>query len=374
MTCYNSAVCRTSPLPSLGSFFFLLLFFSALICRAEESKGLQLRFQDESSVSWVLTPVVVRNSSGHNSSGRARQLRAEDFRLTVDGRPVPLMSFESGTDAPVRLIYLQDLSGSMANGGKLEASRAALRCFLEDSRPGDEFALVSFASGRTTFDVPLTTEISRLESALEGWRGHGTTTLHDAVARLPEVRAEDRSVRQAAVLVTDGGDNDSTLDPAEVRRILRAAELPVYVVDLGNRPAPGARVDSKSFAHVLRLLASATGGRYHVARRTARRVARRTARGVARRTARRVAPGKNSRSGGMNQETRLRDGMMEACRAISEDLRYQYVLGFQTRDVGPPTYRRIQVEIPEKKRFKLAHRQGYLGGTPVLSVRLKAHP
>src|SRR4029077_7083861 len=71
-------------------------------------------FQDEVSVGLVLVPVVIRAGAGY-----ARSLEKQDFRLSVEGRPVAIESFERRSDAPASLILLQDLSGSMANGGKL---------------------------------------------------------------------------------------------------------------------------------------------------------------------------------------------------------------------------------------------------------------
>lgn len=281
----------------------------------------ELRFSGESSVAWVLVPVTVRDAW----SGQVKDLRREDFRLRIDGREVPIESFEAGADAPIRLIYLQDLSGSMANAGKLDASRTAFGRFLDEARPGDELALVTFASGQTRFEVPFTGETARLREALAGWTPRGTTALHDAVARLPEIRTGQgsRGLKRAAVLVTDGGDNASTLEPERAREIVRAAELPVYVLDLRSHREP--RIDADSFAHLLRLLAVATGGRYRAV---------------------------------------YGDNMGQACAAITEALRFQYVLGFQTRDAGRAAYREIRVEVDSKDAAEVSHRRGYVGLPP----------
>lgn len=289
-----------------------------------------LSFSGRSSVAWVLVPVTARGPAG-----RVENLRLEDFELSVDGHAVPVASFDAGPDAPIRLIYLQDLSGSMANAGKLEASRRALRCFLERTRPGDEYALMTFASGETWLDVPFSRDMAPIEEALEAWEGYGTTALHDAVARLPEVRADDRAVKRAAVLVTDGGDNASTLEPERARDIVRTAELPVYVIDLKtHRPPPGPG-EADTFAHLLRLLAGATGGRYLA-----------------------VVDDEGSGGGGFG------DGVEEACAAIVEELRFQYVLGFETAEAGDPAYHEIGVEVAAKRRLQLSHRRGYVGLEP----------
>lgn len=295
----------------------------------EETPVTPYVFRDEASVSWVLVPVVVRRAPGSPPPARLRELLQEDFRLTVDGVPVGFASFEAGADAPVRLVYVQDLSGSMANAGRLHASREALRCFIDRSRPGDETALVTFASGQTRLAVPFTGSPEPLAAALASWEAYGTTALHDAVALLPELRAEDRSTKHAVVLVTDGGDNASALGPARAREVVRAAELPVYVLDVASYRSAAGPVDPDSYAHVLRLLAEATGGRYRA-----------------------VAAGE----------------LEGACAEIAKELRYQYVLGFQTRGSGDPSYHAIHVEV-DAEGVVASHRQGYVGGPPLEPAR-----
>src|SRR5580765_5965390 len=65
------------------------------------------------SVEMVLVPVAVRGEKAGERIGKDR------FSLSVDGRPVGIESFESDTGAPLSLVFLQDLSGSMAEPGKL---------------------------------------------------------------------------------------------------------------------------------------------------------------------------------------------------------------------------------------------------------------
>src|ERR1700753_2221703 len=76
------------------------------------------RFEDTVAVNQILVPVLVRTRSGF-----ANSLKAKDFRLSVDDRPVPIQSFDERTEAPTSLVFLQDLSGSMGTGSKLEMSR-----------------------------------------------------------------------------------------------------------------------------------------------------------------------------------------------------------------------------------------------------------
>ena len=275
-------------------------------------------------MAWILVPVVVRSKKGY-----VRDLRRQDFELRVDGRPVAFQDFEQRGEAPWSLVFLQDLSGSMGVGGRLEASKEAIRYFLGHARPGDEFALASFASQTTTVDVPFTEELAPLEETVDSWEAYGRTALHDAVAWLPDISSSSRNVKRAAVLITDGADNASEILASAARDLVRRAELPVYVLGLesGDPYAVGPRGEKVyRYADVLNLLASLTGGRYFPI----------------------AGP----------------DDLKEACATIADEMRYQYVLGFDTAATGGAAFRPIGVSIRGRKQLKIQSRRGYRGTPP----------
>jgi Ca-activated chloride channel family protein len=278
---------------------------------------------EEVSVGYVLVPVLVRSSSG----GYANRLEKKDFRLLVDGAPAPIESFEKRAEAPTSILFLLDLSGSMANGGKLDESRRAVRYFLDHALPGDEFSVATFAGGRFSVAVPFTGNFDTLRTAVDGLRAYGTTALNDAVAWMPEAGAAGKNPKRFAVLITDGIDNASTISPVEARDIVRRAELPVYVLGLeaGNPFELG--TDGKKiyrYADVLNLLAHETGGRYY--------------------------------------PLSTPDELGKALAAIVEDLHHEYVLGFATGG-GQSRYRDLKVEVSGRNRSVL-FRRGYKGPPP----------
>lgn len=285
---------------------------------AEEPVG---TFSEEVSVSWVLVPVLVTSGEGYET-----RLSRDDFHLYVDDDPVPIADFEAGAWAPISLVFLQDLSGSMANADKLTGSRRALAHVLARARPFDEFALASFAGELTQVEVPFTREEQVLAEAMERWEAYGTTALHDAVAWIPEITAEGRYPKRAVLLLSDGVDNASAIEPERARDIVRRAQLPVYVIGLGRNghAAVPSRQDN-TYARLLQELARATGGRYFP-----------------------VRPGGE---------------VTDAALALLEDLRRQYVLAFPTAP-GEPEYRRIRVEVSTGDAVTVYHRKGYRGGPP----------
>lgn len=283
----------------------------------------QTGFQDKVSVAYILVPVIARSPVGY-----ARDLVAEDFELEVEGRPVAFESFEIGDTAPVSVMFLQDLSGSMGNADKLALSRLAIERLLADARAGDQYALASFADGRLSLEIPYSTDPDRIDKAMPLWQPYGVTGLHDAVSRLPDLTRDRQSAKRAAILITDGADNASELTPSEARSRVRQAELPVYVLGLSTGSPEILDRDGRKlhrYADVLNLLAHLTGGRYFwVANR---------------------------------------DEAVQAARVIAADLRHQYVLGFSTADGGPSRYRQIEVKS-RRKKVTLTFRRGYEGTPP----------
>jgi Ca-activated chloride channel family protein len=310
-----------------GFLLAALLFLLGLdLTVAAQEEPAELGLREEVAVGWVHVPVVVRSRGGY-----VPDLEQEDFRLFVDGRPVPIAEFEAGSDAPVTVVFLQDLSGSMGIAGKLDESREAIRFFLEAARPGDRYALASFANGELVVEVPFTTDLQPIHEAIDLWEPYGTTALHDAVFWLPDITLGADFAKRAAILITDGVDNASAIAPVTARQRVRGAELPVYVLGLATG-SPDA-VDSEGrklyrYADLLDLLASLSGGRYFAV----------------------VGPYE----------------LKEACVAIRDDLRHQYVLGFATTGTAQPGPHQLRVEVARRadQDLTVTHRKSYRGGAP----------
>jgi len=281
-------------------------------------------FQDEVSVGLVLVPVVVRSGAGY-----AKNLEKKDFRLEIEGKPVAIESFERRSDAPASMVFLQDLSGSMATGGKLAQSREALRFFLDRALPGDEFSVAVFASDMFQVEVPFTKNVQTLRESSDRWEAYGTTALHDAVARMPQISLEGRNPKRFALLITDGVDNASRLTPEQARAVVQQAQLPTYVLGLGSGDPYELNPAGKKlyrYADVLSLLAAVTGGRYYPITK--------------------------------------HEDLQKALAEILEDVRHQYVLGFSTVD-GAVKFRPLTVEVKKDRgRQAVVFRRGYKGTPP----------
>lgn len=281
-------------------------------------------FQDEVSVGLVLVPVVVRSGGGY-----AKNLDQDDFRLLIDGKAAKIESFERRSDAPASILVLQDVSGSM-EGERIRMSREAVRFFLDKALAGDEFAVSTFAGEMFQVDVPFTANLGAVRESVTAWEAYGTTALHDAVARMPQISLEGRNPKRFALLITDGVDNASRLTPEQARAIVQEAQLPTYVLGLGSgNPYELSEAGEKiyRYADVLSLLAAVTGGRYY--------------------------------------SIQSSEQLQEALTAILDDVRHQYVLGFSTGD-GAVKFRNLKVEVTGKNRGRtVVFRRGYKGTPPV---------
>ena len=190
-------------------------------------------------------------------------LSAADFELRDDGRrqAVELVAVES---LPLTTFLVLDTSASV-KGEKLAQLQAAVRTLLHGLRPADETALLTF-DHEVRMPVAPTHDVQRLTAVVDGVLPGGSTALFDALYA-GTMLASGRG-RALLVLFTDGEDNMSWLDAAEVRRVLEESNVLVQAV--GVVPTEESRVHLDGWsptpetphARLLRQLAEVTGGRF----------------------------------------------------------------------------------------------------------------
>jgi len=307
----------------LAPFIGVLL---ALVCPATSIAD-DSQFVEEVSVNYVLVPVVVR--SGDNFM---MDLERHDFEILIDGEATKIESFDNDAGAPVSIVFLQDLSGSMRLADGIPRSRELVRCLVGQRSSRDSFALATFASGQLEVRSLFESEPNKIVEDTLSWRAFGTTGLNDAIAWLPDIVLESPNPKRAAVLITDGVDNASSLDMQVAADHISQAELPVFIVGLrsgdpkvlneeGEPAYPGAsKLDS---------LAARTGGKYYFFDE-------------------RIPP-------------------RSLCDEIRQDLRFHYLLGFATQGSGSREDRQIEVRLTKKfgDRMQILHRVSYRGLAPL---------
>lgn len=214
-----------------------------------QSPGEQPVFKAESEL--VVLHVSVRDRGGRYISGLSR----DAFTVIDDGEPQDVTMF-TGEDVPASIGLVIDNSNSMA--ASRERVIAAAVAFARHSHPQDEvFALSVNEHVREAWApaVIANTRLDEFAAAIsKSITARGQTALYDGVAAGLRRVAKGVHTRQVLILVSDGGDNASTISRDEILRRARAADAVIYTVGLidplirdGN---PG----------LLRQLARATGG------------------------------------------------------------------------------------------------------------------
>ena len=300
----------------------------ALANRPAQPPEAQPKFR--SSVDMVSISAVVRDRKGRF----VRDLAENDFIIAEAGQPRRIIDFQADSDGPVNLVMLVDVSGSMRVGTKAAAARQTASHLLSALRPTDRAALFAFDT-RLERVSGFTSDFATLESALNHIDlPFGQTSVYDAVAETARIlsveagaarAAHQSSQRSAIVVLTDGIDTRSRLTAGQVSGLASAIDVPVYVValmspvdDPSNLPVP-AKVEAP--AGDLRSLARWTGGELFTA----------------------SAPAHAS----------------IAARQIVDELRHQYVLGFEAS--AQPGWRPLEVRARDRD-LTVRARTGYTAG------------
>lgn len=186
------------------------------------------------------------------------------------GEPIELEN--SGRD----LLLAIDLSGSMQIedmqvGNSLVSRIIAVKAIAADftsRRSGDRVGLILFGT-RAYVQAPLTFDIKTVKQFIEeaqlGFAGEDTAigdALGLAVKRLRERPADSRVL----ILLTDGQDTASTVDPMEAAALASEMSVRIYTIGISRRLGTSSNSSGEVDEALLTAIAQATGGRYFRAR------------------------------------------------------------------------------------------------------------
>jgi Ca-activated chloride channel family protein len=273
-------------------------------------------------VDLVMVTVLVQDAHGRPVSDLTR----DDFQVFDAGVRRNIAEFRTGA-APINVALLFDLSGSMDIGTKLDDARAAARQILSQLEPGrDQAALFGFDT-RLLDLVPLTTSLDDVSRGLDRLKPFGATSMYDAIAATGRRLAQQPGPRRAIVVLTDGADTSSHLSPPDVATIVSATDVPVYVLGVVpsiDRQTTNDATDpalSAFRAGPLGALARATGGWLFV--------------------------------------TSARGNTTMAASQIVDELRHQYVIGFEP---GAESGWHTLSVVARDTRLVVRTRSGYVAG------------
>ena len=246
-------------------------------------------------------------------------LARDAFEVSEDDREQRLTYFAQ-EDVPVSIGLVIDNSGSMRDKRR-QVNAAALE-FVKASNPQDEVFVVNF-NDESYIDQDFTSDIDRLQDALQRIDTRGGTALYDATSlsldHLVDAGRKDY-IKRALLVITDGEDTSSRMDLEILVRKLQSSDVTIYGIGLLSEEE---RRAAKRAERHLRSLTRQTGGPAYF-------------------------------------PTSF-DQVEPLVKRIAADIRNQYILEY-TRPGGKPAgYRRIRIDLKGAagKSNKVRHRPGY---------------
>jgi VWFA-related protein len=186
--------------------------------------------------------------------GFVSDLGERDFEVYEDGVPQSIRLF-TNEDVPVTVGLVVDHSTSMIP--KIAEVTAAARAFVRSSNRADEMFVVNFneiVSLGLPGEFRFTDSTAELGDAIAATPTGGQTALYDAIGKgLEELQKGSRD-KKVLIVVSDGGDNASARNLAQVMELAGQSSAVIYTVGIFDEGDPDRN------PRVLRRLAQATGG------------------------------------------------------------------------------------------------------------------
>lgn len=156
-------------------------------------------------------------------------LTKEDFTVFENDQQQQIRQF-AREDYPVAMGILVDNSGSMREK-RDEVNKAALN-LVRSSNSGDQVFVVNF-SDEPILDQEFTSDIRKLQAALEHVEARGGTALYDAIVAASDYLNKSPLTRKVLFVVTDGEDDASqeSLEEA-VQRVQQENGPTIYSIGL----------------------------------------------------------------------------------------------------------------------------------------------
>ena len=265
-------------------------------------------------------------------------LDQKDFRVLEDGKPEDIRFFGRQTDLPLRIGLLLDTSNSIRE--RLHFEKDASIDFLDNTlrRHKDEAFLMTFDNEPEVIQ-DYTGDVGVLTEAIEKQRAGGGTSLNDAIyqaaqklvnAPLPD--GSNPEVRRVLVVFSDGEDNLSDRALSESIEMAERCEVAIYSIStstdwiaVSNEEHPRKMFKTPG-DDVLEKFAVQTGGRVFFPYKV--------------------------------------DDLAESFQDIGDELRSQYFIAYAPSAPPDGKYRKIQVNIVDRKGLTVRTRKGYYATAP----------
>lgn len=301
-----------------------------------EQKPKSAEKQDDQAIRLGTQLVTVPFNVTDKKNRYINDLSKDDIDLSEDNKPQQFFSFERQTDLPITVAIVIDISGSMEYVLP-SAKLAGQRFFQKVLRPKKDLGAVVTFEGESVLLQDLTSDVMKLQHALDGVRlsvarasaggagrtppingdpRAGSTALYDAIYSVSSDLLRREAGRRVIILITDGVDTSSQLKMRDAIERTWRSEVIVYAIGIGDPRFDD--VDSGT----LKKITAETGGRAFFPRRD--------------------------------------EDLDAAFAQIDEDLRSQYILAYEPANgARDGSFRTIQLRIKNRKDLAVRHRRGY---------------
>lgn len=207
----------------------------------------------------INTELISLSVAVTDRQGRAvANLERQAFSVFEDGVKQEI-NFLRHEDEPASVVIVFDTSGSMTEH-KIAIARQALAQFVAASHSEDEYSLIAFnEQAHLLVDKVRDSELLLRRAA--GLKSGGATALYDAVAVGLEQLTKTAHNKRALIVLSDGGDNRSRLELAQLRRLVEESDSLLYAVGTLPQSAAKTPVGQMRAGFALERMAEASGGR-----------------------------------------------------------------------------------------------------------------
>jgi len=307
--------------------------------------------QFKAGIELVTVPVTV-TSLDHNTY--IEGLTPADFKVSENGERQTVTTV-TRERRPLSLCFIVDSSGSMAFGNrKILAMQSADR-IVEQLKPDDEIS-IAFVGQETEERLPWTRIGKGVQLNWNGWVPIGNSPLNDGLRLGFKMLEKATNGRRLIVMLTDGFENSSRESTASIVKTREQSEIMIVGIGVGSEnlwdlyaDAQGVRKLQRGGSEELRRIDAATPG------------ASDSIRGNNRRQLpdfdylERVV----GDSGGSSSRVVSQSEVIMAAKNITDELQYEYVIGYTPVKPLDGKYRKLKVEVNRKGTF-VRHRGGYL--------------
>jgi Ca-activated chloride channel family protein len=163
-----------------------------------------------------------------------RNLNANDFAILDDHKPPQsIVNFRRETDLPLRLGLLIDTSGSVRSRFAFE-QEAAVSFLQQTLRRNFDQAFVMGFNTHSLVTQDFTDDSTLLAGGVQRLHNGGGTALYDAIYHACQTKLskeqENRPVRRAIIVVSDGEDNQSEVTAMQAIEMAERAEVIIYAI------------------------------------------------------------------------------------------------------------------------------------------------